>query len=187
MWVGVKRCELFLTINHELKHSGWALKSWLLIVSLFLLTGCSGAQVSRLQNTVPTSTDILSTVAAKPIDLAVLDIDFDPPLEHLQWAVRDQVTLLVAITNVGEEVASDVIINVRLVSQERGDAEPTEIVASQLAGALAPGEVRVVHFQPLEQLPVSLRYRLTVSVEPAMGEMLTENNERVFDIVIGAE
>lgn len=115
-------------------------------------------------------------------DLGILAIDFDPPLDRTEmWAQREQVTLLIAVENRGLSQEEGAEVTAKLA-----DLQETETLLKQsttLAG-LAPGEVEVVRFCGISDLPYRRAYRLEVEVSPCDGEWALADNAKVYDLTI---
>jgi hypothetical protein len=155
----------------------------LVLVSV-ALAGCADVQV------VDTTPEILSSdsyaspppVASGERNLAVLALDFDPPLSYRHLILRRQaVALLVVVENTGSTTERDVKVQARLSSPE--DAN---LLLTQEAGisSIAPGEIQIVRFSRLSEIPAHLSYHLEVLVEPVAGEKDLSDNRKAFDIQI---
>ena len=117
-------------------------------------------------------------------NLAVLAVDFDPPLEYVEiMARRDRgegITLLVAVENTGAVAEEDVVVEVEL-SKDQGR---TRFLHKQaLIDAIVPGEIKLVHFKDTE-IPFSYEYQLLVCVEPVDGETRVMDNEKSYDLLV---
>ena len=168
------------------------MKSYLFIVVLLValsgLTGCV-PRLEVLQSPVaapyPEQRGMLlpvATVAPQKHALAILGVDFDPSLDVAEMLSNGGVTLLVAVQNRGIEAESDVRVTARLVDASSSAQEL--LVETVVLYALAPGEVRVVRFTQVSNLPRRESYKLLVHVEPVQGESETADNSRSFDIVV---
>lgn len=117
-------------------------------------------------------------------DLAVLAVDFDPPLIYEEIMARKEagegITLLVAVENRGTRTEKGVIVEVEL-SKDRGKS----LFLHQEAklDSIAPGEIKLVHFKDTE-IPFSYEYVLRTAVRPVMGETHLVDNEKTYDLVI---
>ncbi len=115
-------------------------------------------------------------------NLAVLAVDFDPPLDYQQLIVRrESLALLVAVENTGTATERDITVRAQLSTP----ADP-EFVLTQGASvaSLAPGEIKVVRFARLGEIPYHQSYYLEVAVDPVDGETDLSDNRRAFDIQI---
>ena len=117
-------------------------------------------------------------------DLAVLAVDFDPPLEYEKIIARrsrgEGITLFVAIENTGLQAEQFVVVQVEL------SRDGTEAVFLQEEGgieAIAPGEIKIVHFEDAE-IPFSYQYLLKVYVEPVPEETRLDDNYKSYDLLI---
>jgi hypothetical protein len=124
----------------------------------------------------------VSTVTPQQHDLALVAVDFDPPLDFAQIRNNGGVTLVVAVENRGQSAEADVRINAYL--QDLDDQLRELSREAVLLGQLNPGALRVVRFAQVSDLPLRERYRLVVSVEAVAGETDIANNSRNYDIVI---
>ena len=123
----------------------------------------------------------VSTVTPQQHDLAIVAVDFDPPLDFAQIRNNGGVTLLVAVENRGQTAEADV----RITAQLQDPSEHMRELSSEAAmlGQLNAGALRVVRFTQVSDLPLRERYRLVVSAEAVAGEGDTANNSRNYDIV----
>ncbi len=104
-----------------MSHRGEMRRIWFVMMMIMMLTSLSlaGCAEVRIVDRAPDSLDTLSLSKIRtPVDehdLAVLAIDFDPPLEYEQIVVKgEQATLLVAVENIGLQTATDVKVKARL-------------------------------------------------------------------------
>jgi hypothetical protein len=115
-------------------------------------------------------------------DLAILAVDFDPPLDyHNLIILRQSVTLLVVVENTGTTTERDVSVQAQLTSP---DDEQLLLAGSASAESIAPGEVQILRFAPLADIPHYLHFHLEVLVEPVEGETDTSDNRKALDIQI---
>lgn len=155
-----------------------------LIVTLVALTGCEGVEVVDTTPAATTPDTFASPlpVGAKDHNLAVLTVEFDPPLNYRQLIIRRQsVTLLVAIENLGNAGERDVTVRAELSSPENPDLFLTQGAS---VASIAPGEIQVVQFSRLGEIPYHQAYRLEVMVDPVAGERDLGDNRKAFDIQI---
>lgn len=115
-------------------------------------------------------------------DLAILAIDFDPPLGHTDlWAEREKVTLLIAVENRGLSREEEVKVSAELSVPDESE---TLLAQSATLPDLAPGEVQVVRFTGISNLPYRSAYRLKVQVSPVEGEGALSNNAKIYELTI---
>jgi hypothetical protein len=154
-----------------------------LLMALVTLVGC--VEVSEVDTTPAASTP---DAFASPLpgvehhNLAVLTVDFDPPLDYQQLIVhRQSVTLLVAVENTGSHTQRDVTVRAELSTPE-----DTELLLTRGASveSIAPGEIQVVRFARLGEIPYHQIYHLEVIVDPVEGERDLSDNLKAFDIQI---
>ena len=126
----------------------------------------------------------LATVAPDEREVAIMGVDFDPPLDAAQIMSNGGVTLLVAIENQGRVAEPVVRVSARLFDPQ-DTSTPGELVNEAITiRSLAPGEVRVVRFTQVTELPLRSRYKLIVEVVPVAGERDHDNNVRIYDIIV---
>jgi hypothetical protein len=115
-------------------------------------------------------------------DLAVMAVEFDPALNYQQLILRRKsVSLLVVVENTGTASEHDVVVRAELTSPQ--DAK---LAIIQEAGVerIAPGEIRIVRFGQLGEIPIRDVYHLEVAVVPVAGETALGNNRKAFDVQI---
>lgn len=151
----------------------------ILLVTSVSLLGCQPS-IEVIQ---PLSPLPAPTVAPDARGLAIMGVDFDPPLEAGQILTNGGVTLLVALENQGRSTESAARVTARLYDPA---AQPGADLASETitVRGLAPGELRVVRFTQVNNLPVLPRYKLAVEVAPAPGERELDDNVRILDIIV---
>jgi hypothetical protein len=149
-----------------------------LFVTSVALIGCQPS-IEVLQ---PTSPLPRPTVAPEERALALMGVDFDPPLEGGQILSRGGVTLLVALENQGRQT-EQARVTARLYDPDspRGADLANETITVR---SLAPGELRVVRFTQVNDLPVRSHYKLAIEVSPASGERELDDNVRLYDIIV---
>jgi hypothetical protein len=157
-----------------------------LLLILLLLAGCAEVQVVE---PVPSGTPSLfvSPLSSGEGDhnLAVMAAVLDPPLQYQQLILRRQsVTLLVAIENRGASTERNVAVHATLTSPR--DAELSLSQEASVA-SIAPGEIQIVRFARLQEIPYYSAYRLEVSVDPVAGELDLSDNGKVYDVRISRE
>ena len=168
---------------------GRAVTFLVLILVATILLGCQplievaqpAAQVSS-----PGAGTAVATVAPDERNLAIMGVDFDPPLEAGQLLATGGVTLLVAVENQGMMVEPAVRVTARLYDPDApakaGDLANETVTVK----TLNPGELRVVRFTQVTDLPILERYKLLVEVAPAPGEKQRQDNVKTYDITVRA-
>jgi hypothetical protein len=163
---------------------------WIIgVLTLTLLTLGACAEVSVVDITPDASThDLFAGAPAGEEgrhDLAVLAVDFDPPLDYQQLILRQRsVALLVVIENSGTVTERDVIVWAQLSAPAEDDLLLTQELHVE---SIAPGEIQIVRFEGLGKLPYYDAYQLEVAVDPVGGESDPGNNRKAFDIEIRRE
>ena len=170
-----------------MSHRGEMRCIWFVMVIMVLtplsLAGC--AEV-KIVDRAPGSLDTLSLSKVRTLvdehDLAVLAIDFDPPLEYEQIMVKgEQATLLVAVENIGFQTATGVKVKARLSAYE----DDTPILEKTChIDTIAPGQIKIARFKDISRIPYRQAYRLQVWVLPVFGEVGMANNQKSYDLYI---
>jgi hypothetical protein len=115
-------------------------------------------------------------------DLAILAVDFDPPLDyHNLIILRQSVALLVVVENTGTTTERNVTVQAHLTSADEAQFLLEERTTTE---SIAPGEVQILRFTPLADIPHHANFHLEVLVDPVDGETDTSDNQRVLDIQI---
>lgn len=147
-----------------------------------LLAGC--VQVSVLDRTASPEDQVLAAAlnTREEHDVAILAVEFDPPLDALQ-AVTDasQVTLRVAVENKGYRKETEVQVVVRLLASQTDELLQSE---TQTLSSLSPGEIQVLQFRGVLSSPGGVRYRLEISADAVSGETRVLNNYKSYEIRI---
>lgn len=165
---------------------GTELRRVLALLALMLCSlSLSGCDPVEIKEQVPAPLDEAPVAyESRPVehDLAILAIDFDPPLDNEElWAQPEQVTLLVALENRGLSPEQEAKVSAELCDLYQ--SEPLLRQSTTLAG-LAPGEVEVVRFSGISNVPYRRRYQLEVRIAPVDGEWALANNARVYELTI---
>jgi hypothetical protein len=164
----------------------WWITGVLMLV-LVTLAGCAEVEVVDTTPAASTTNTFTSPlpVGDKEHNLAVLTADLDPPLDYQQLILRRQtVTLLVAVENSGSSTERDVTVRAELSTPE----DPNLLITRGASiASIAPGEIQVVRFARLGEIPYHLIYHLEVMVDPVAGERNQGDNRKAFDIQIHRE
>ena len=151
-----------------------------LVPARILLPGCT----SPIEVSPPPAANQVAAATAVPQhhNVAIVGVDFDPPLDYAKLLANGSVTLMVAIENRGEETEPLVSVNARLLDpRDRQHDLVNEVVDVRV---LKPREVRVVRFAPVSDLVSLDQYLLEVEIPPVGGETVTADNQRTYDIVL---
>jgi hypothetical protein len=158
---------------------------WLLVlaVALVFLPGCAKIKiVDQTLAAVPTPLESAAVSNTDEHDLAVLAIDFDPPLEYEQiMAGREGITLLVAVENTGGSNESGVTVQAELSTD---DGQTVILEDENLIPAIAAGEITIVRFKTLADIPHRTAYQLKVRVVPVIGETRAANNQKSYELYV---
>jgi hypothetical protein len=158
-----------------------------LVLALFALTGCVEVQVVDTTPSVIAPETLTSPLpaASGEHNLAVLALDFDPALNYQQLIVRRQsVALLVVIENTGGSTERNVTVRAQLSSPEDPDLLLTQEAS---VSSIAPGEIQIVRFAPMKEIPFHETFHLEVMVDPMDGEKDLSDNRKAFEIQIHRE
>jgi hypothetical protein len=149
---------------------------------VLILAGC--VQVSVLDRTAtPEEQSLAATLNTREEhDLAILAVEFDPPLDALQ-AVPDtgEIALRVAVENKGYRKEVGIKVTIRLLVNPTGVLIQEE---TQDVESLAPGEIRIVQFKGVLPSPHRSQYRLEIGASPVSGETRWTNNYKDYEIRI---
>ena len=156
----------------------------ILALNLLALVACAEVEVVDKTPVVDAPdlfTSPLESEAGKH-DLAVLAVEFDPPLSYQRLIIRQQaVALLVVLENLGTETERNATVRAHLSSPD----DPGFVLAHEATvESIAPGEVQIVRFARLGEIPYHRSYHLNVSVDPVEGEFDQGDNQKAFDIQI---
>ena len=97
---------------------------WIAGTLVLILVGLAGCAEFEVVDTTPAASSpepFVSPLAADPSrhDLAILGLEFDPPLDYQQLILRQQsVALLVVIENAGTVTERDLVIEARLTTPD---------------------------------------------------------------------
>jgi hypothetical protein len=155
-----------------------------LAVTAIWASGCTHIQIiDRTPSTVePTPSAHEQDIDAH--NLAVLAVDFDPPLEYDEiLASRNRgegITLLVAVENTGSVTERDATVEAEL---SRGGGSTLILHKQGSVDVISPGEIKLVRFKDTE-IPFSYEYQLKVRVLPVEGETRLADNVKSYDLVV---
>ena len=161
---------------------------FILLVVMLCSLSLSGCGTMEIQEQVPAPTTEGAMREPSPPaehDLAILAIDFDPPLDYRDlWAEREQVTLLIAVENRGLSQEKEIEVSAKL-----SDPRKSKVLLEQstILPSLVPGEVKVVRFTGISNVPHRPAYRLEVNVSAVEGEWALANNTKIYELTIEEE
>jgi hypothetical protein len=153
-----------------------------LLLATPLLAGCVQVQVTDDNREPVTPTLYGELTSPREVrDLAILGIEFNPPLQFQEVIAAGKVTLLVAVENRGLIVEEGVVVEAHLVG-----ANETDVLVRRAdrIGTLAPGEVKLIRFENMALVPYRPAYVLTVAVAPASGESRVTDNQRSYRLQV---
>ena len=166
---------------------GWW-KAWTFIALTLAAMALSGCIRIQVVDRTPSSVSVSPLTDKELVEehgLAVLAVDFDPPLVYEEILSRrnrgEGITLLVAVENTGAHTEQDVHVEVELSRDDDDDAAFLQKQGS--IEALAPGEIRIVQFRDTN-VPFSYAYLLRVRVVPVAGETRLTDNQKTYDLLI---
>lgn len=156
-----------------------------LVVLAFVAISTGGCIQVQIIDRTPSTTDLTPLEEQQDEhNLAVLAVDFDPPLEYDEIVARKErgegITLLVAVENTGAMAEQSVSVEVEL-SKDHGNT--LFLHKQEIIDTIAPGEIKLVHFEDTE-IPFSYEYQLRVRVEPVGAETRLMDNEKTYDLLI---
>lgn len=172
------KLNVFGSSRRNLSARLWA--GFILLFTSVVLLACQPS-IEVLQPT-PTTLQPVATVAPAAHAIAIIGVDFDPPLDQALMALDRGLTLLVAVENRGFTFEPQVVVTARLYDPT--GARVALLDETVVAQDLEPGEVRVLRFPEVRALPMRDRYELVVQVAEVAGEVVGEDNVRRYDIVV---
>jgi len=155
---------------------------WLVVaialLAMSLPSGCLQVEVLDLRRSeaVPT---LIPRPSAGEHDLALLALDFEPPLEGEGMPRGEEVTLLVAVENMGVWTETNVRVEARLSSY---DGKEVLLKRTGYINVIAPGEIKVVRLRSPVRIPYRSVYLLEVHVSPVEREVHSANNYKSYEI-----
>jgi len=205
MWVAVAFDKTYCLQYHCLDYRGWrgleadpynqeasmlsqrCKRIAILVFITLAAIGMGGCINIQVIDRTPSTIDLTPFAPDQDVEehnLAVLAVDFDPPLVYEEIMARKErgegITLLVAVENTGATTEQDVSVEVELAK----DKGKTLFLHKQgRIETIAPGEIKLVHFEDTE-IPFSYEYRLLVRVETAKGETRVMDNVKTYDLLI---
>jgi hypothetical protein len=167
--------------------NGKTMLPWLVVALASILVGLGGCAEVEVVDSTPAaaSPDLFGSplpAGQEKHDLAVMAADVDPPLNYQQLILhRQSVALLVVIENMGSGTERGITVQAQLTSPE----DPSlSLTREARVTSIAPGEIQIVRFSRLGEIPYRQTYRLEVTVVPLPGETDVVNNRKAFDIQI---
>ncbi len=156
-----------------------------LIVLTLGVTAClPGVQVIRPAEEV--SPLPLPTAVPMPHNVAIVGVDFDPPLNG-NVGLQNGVTLLVAVANRGLNTEPVVNVTTRLLDPLLEGAGEDLQHETVILRDLAPDEVRIVRLATVSDLPARNRYQLVIQIAPLNDEGDLGDNVQVYDVLVGED
>lgn len=148
----------------------------------FFLLGCGRIGIKEEVPAPPAEVSKVDIPLSAEHDLAILAIDFNPPLnDGGLWAEWGEVTLLIAVENRGLSPESGVRISAKLSAPRRSEVL---MQRSTILEGLAPGEVQVVRVAGISNVPYRSSYRLEVEVLAVDGEWVLVNNIKIYELTV---
>lgn len=154
----------------------------LTVVSLpivLLLASACQPTIEILHSGAPVATVVPSAHA-----LAIVGVDFDPPLNNLQTLSGAGVRLLVAVENQGQHRESDLVVTAQLLDSTDRVVADSLLNETITLEPLEPGEIRLVGFSPVTTLPIRGRYSLVVALTTVPGELDLQDNSHTYEIIV---
>lgn len=149
-----------------------------LLIVLLIASACQPS-IQLLAPGEPAATVVPSARA-----LAIVGVDFDPPLDNLQTIAGSGLRLLVAIENRGQHREFDLEVTARLFDPADRTETSSLLDETVVIDALAPGELRLVSFSQVTKLPIRGRYSLVVELSAVPGELELWDNSHTYEIIV---
>lgn len=150
------------------------------LLAMLLLSGCVQIEVLDLKRSEVVPTLIPSPPAGEH-DLALLAFNFEPSLEEESISGSEEVSLLVAVENMGIWTETNVRVKARLSSYE---GKEVLLERDGYIDVIAPGEIKVVRLRSPVHIPYRPVYLLEVHVSPVEREVHSGNNHKIYEIRI---
>ena len=155
-----------------------------LFLAVVVTGGCVDVEVIDRSASAPSSVIVSRQNSIEEHNLAILAVDFDPPLNYQEiMACKSRgegITLLVAVENAGVHAERDVLVRARLSQRS---SEMVYVEKQGMIETIAPGEIKIVHLRDTD-VPFSFEYTLSVSVVPVAGEKRFDDNFKSYDLLI---
>lgn len=153
----------------------------LLLAAAVMLGGCGSiGLVPVLSGPTADKAAAVKNNANLRHDLAVISLDFDPPLRVLQVdKVPSNLVLLVAVDNLGGFTERKVGVTVELRAEGSDDVLVRKETTVE---SIAPGHATVVKLGNFPSIPPRNGYVLVVSLDQVPGELETQNNSMVLPL-----
>jgi len=157
------------------------------LLAYLVASGCGSISVA--DNTPTSSTPALSSEVSDSLatgpshDLAIMGVDFDPPLDVDRIANHEPITLVVGVSNQGNRRETNVRLTADLWSVDRSQHL---LHSEQTMGSIAAGNVVPVRLVNTRTPPFLTVYHLSVDIVPVDGESNTQNNSRQLDILVNS-
>jgi hypothetical protein len=157
---------------------------FVLLLTVVLASGCGSVEVVDRSSSALNDGMVQGHQTVEEHDLAVLAVDFDPPLNYEDIMASksrgEGITLLVAVENTGIRTEQNVQVRARL--SERASAD-VYVDKQGTIETIAPGEIKIVHLNNAD-IPFSFEYTLEISVSPVEGEKRTGDNFKTYDLLV---
>ncbi|MCL5958829.1 MAG: hypothetical protein M1358_05830 [Chloroflexi bacterium] len=153
-----------------------------MVFVLGLVSGCVTPTVDSNKVAAP-ATYSVKAPSSDHHDVAIISVDFDPPLTQGRLAAvpLDKLALLVAVDNKGNKAETGLSVQAKLMGESEADTIESK---SLTIDSLAPGEARVVKFTGFAA-PARSSYFLKVEVQPISGEIVTNDNSKTIQLLAG--
>ncbi len=139
-----------------------------LIMGLVLTTSCAGVQMD-IQGATRANSLAIGEENRGEEQIAIIGIDFDPPLDYAEATRMQGITMLVALENRGEERIEGARIKARL---KTGEHTTKMLQRMGVLPDLPPHTVVVYRFPRLRNIPIRHTYVLDISVQSADGQQV---------------
>ncbi len=148
-------------------------KAWQRVLMVILLTimwisaGCSDIQIMEESRKTHVAVSTKEATVEHAFQLAIVGIDFDPPLTYVENIRKQGVTLLVAVENQGQTQARDVRIIAHLFLDPRKEQVIERMGVIPLVD---PGGMEVYRFPRLRNIPLRHTYILEIQLTTPDGQ-----------------
>lgn len=169
---------------HSPVHSRVALAA--LTVLLLAASACQ-PRIQIVQPQVGQSPLPAVTVTPALHNIAIIGVDFDPPLDSGLFPASG-VTLLVAVENQGLSVEPAVTVTAKLLDPAADVEQSADLLhETVIERELEPGQVRIVRFTEVTDLPARTRYQLNVELTSLEDDADLSDNVWMYDVLVGDE
>ncbi len=151
----------------------------LLLTVVLLTTACSGVRVNVHGGP---SHAIRTPSTGRGEELAIVGVDFDPPLDYVDSIQKQGIMLLVAVENRGDVPMTGVRIDATLYYGKTGK---NALKRSGILPTLSPHRIVVYRFPRMRHIPARRSYTLRIRLLSSDGTRVLNERRYTIDIVEG--